>query len=345
MGWKTVGQPTSIERVSRAIHQKRLSHAYLICGVDGVGKLTFALDIAKIANCLNVDRDIAPCGSCNQCLRIEAYNHTDVHLYDVDRDSGSENHASTMVSIEQLREDFLKKVHRKPYEGRTRVFIISSVDSMRAEQSNILLKTLEEPPEDVMIILLAQDSSAVLATIVSRCQILSLEQVSEANIVELLTSFNLHADAPLLQIAKLARGRPEWARQVAMEPGILQNLEDKLNDFVGCLGDGMGQRLDLSRKLSNQFMRHRDEVFDFLDIAITWTRDVLLVAVGRSDTIVNISRKEEIKGLSNILGIIDILTILKLLKITNDHLRKNVTSSLVFDNMMLKLPSVGKITI
>ena len=53
----------------------------------------------------------------------------------------------------------------------------------------------------------------------------------------------------------------------------------------------------MSRKLSNQFMRHRDEVFDFLDIAITWTRDVLLVAVGRSDTIVNISRKEEIKGL------------------------------------------------
>ena len=249
-----------------------------------------------------------------------------------------------MVSIEQLREDFLKKVHRKPYEGRTRGFIISSVDSMRAEQSNILLKTWEEPPEDVMIILLAQDSSAVLATIVSRCQILSLEQVSEANIVEVLTSFNLDADAPLLQIAKLARGRPEWARQVAMDPGILQNLEDKLNDFVGCLGDGMGQRLDLSRKLSNQFMRHRDEVFDFLDIAITWTRDVLLVAVGRSDTIVNISRKEEIKGLSNILGIIDILTILKLLKITNDHLRKNVTSSLVFDNMMLKLPSVGKIT-
>ena len=111
MGWKTVGQSTSIERVSRAIHQKRLSHAYLICGADGVGKLTFALDIAKIANCLNVDRDLAPCGSCNQCLRIEAYNHTDVHLYDVDRDSGSENHASTMVSIEQLREDFLKKVH------------------------------------------------------------------------------------------------------------------------------------------------------------------------------------------------------------------------------------------
>ena len=104
----------------------------------------------------------------------------------------------------------------------------------------------------------------------------------------------------------------------------------------------MGQRLDLSRKLSNQFMRHRDEVFDFLDIAITWTRDVLMVTVGRSDTIVNISRREEIKGLSNILGIIDILSILKLLKITNDYLRKNVTSSLVFDNMMLKLPSVGK---
>ena len=87
MAWKTVGQPDSIERISRALDLKRLSHAYLICGMDGVGKLTFALDIAKVANCLAISENLAPCGSCNQCHRIDSYNHTDVHIYDVRKDS------------------------------------------------------------------------------------------------------------------------------------------------------------------------------------------------------------------------------------------------------------------
>ena len=341
MAWKTVGQPDSIERISRALDLKRLLHAYLICGMDGVGKLTFALDIAKVANCLAISENLAPCGSCNQCHRIDSYNHTDVHIYDVRKDSKDGTGSSTMVTIEQLREDFLKQVHRKPYEGRTRVFIITAIESMRSEQSNILLKTLEEPPENVMIILLSQDFTNVLTTIVSRCQVLTLEPVSESDIFQYLTSCVLDTDIPLKELSRLARGRPEWAYQAAMNPDIMENLKTDLNVFVECLAAGLDQRFNLSRNLSSQFLRDRESVYQFFDTALTWTRDVLLFINERFSDIINMSRKDEICQFSKILDLPDVLKVLKLIRITTDNLRKNVTPSLVLDNMMLKLPAVN----
>ena len=160
MAWKTIGQLSSIDRISKAASLDRLSHAYLICGMDGIGKVTFARDIAKVANCLDMSTSSGPCGSCNQCIRIDSYNHTDVFIYDAKKDLDGVGRTSTMVTIDQLREDFLRQVHRKPYEGRTRIFIISSIESMRSEQSNILLKTLEEPPDAVVIILLSTTTSS-----------------------------------------------------------------------------------------------------------------------------------------------------------------------------------------
>ena len=340
MVWKTVGQSQSIERISRALNLKRLSHAYLICGMDGVGKLTFALDIAKIANCLDIDESLAPCGSCNQCHRIDSYNHTDVHVYDVRKDAEGTGRSSTMVTIEQLREDFLKQVHRKPYEGRTRVFIITSVESMRSEQSNILLKTLEEPPENVMIILLAQDPKNLLTTIVSRCQLLTLEPVSESEIQQYLSSIDLDTNVSIEEIAKLSRGRPEWALRAATNSDVLERVETDLNLFIEILTSGLDERFKVSRNLSSQFLRDRETVYEFFDTALTWIRDVLLFSNERISDVINISRKNQIEQFSDILKPADILEILKLIRITVDNLRKNVTSSLVLDNLMLKLPTV-----
>ena len=339
--WKTVGQSTAIKRISNALNFKRLSHAYLICGIDGVGKLTFALDIAKLANCLDMGKTLEPCGSCNQCHRIDSYNHTDVQVYDVKKDTEDASRSSTMVTLEQLREDFLKQVHRKPYEGRKRVFIIASVETMRSEQSNILLKTLEEPPEDVMIILLAKDPNNLLATIVSRCQLLTLEPVSELDIQRYLVSCGLAADVPIEEIAKLSRGRPEWAYKAATNPDILESVKTDIDLFIECLTSGLDQKFNLSRNLSSKFLRDRESVYEFFDIALTWIRDVLLFIHERPSDIINISRKDQIGEFSEILKTEDILKLLKLVRITTDNLRKNVSSSLVLDNLMLKLPTVN----
>ena len=165
-----------------------------------------------------------------------------------------------------------------------------------------------------------------------------MEPVSELEILEYLGECELGSEVPIKEIARLSRGRPEWAYQAATNPEILHMLEDKLNRFTECLTDGLEQRFKLSKDLSTQFFRDRDEVYEFLDTAMTWTRDVLLSSSERTGEIVNISQEERIREFSKRLSTTDILNILKLIRITLGNLKKNVTPSLVLDNFMLKLP-------
>ena len=204
-----------------------------------------------------------------------------------------------------------------------------------------MLKTLEEPPENVMIILLAQDPKNLLTTIVSRCQLLTLEPVSESEIQQYLSSIDLDANASIEEIAKLSRGRPEWALRAATNSDVLERVETDLNLFIEILTSGLDERFKVSRNLSSQFLRDRETVYEFFDTTLTWIRDVLLFSNERISDVINISKKNQIEQFSDILNPADILEILKLIRITVDNLRKNVTSSLVLDNLMLKLPTVN----
>ncbi|HIC48353.1 MAG TPA: hypothetical protein EYP00_00575, partial [Dehalococcoidia bacterium] len=143
--WTTIGHEQILEILGKAVELDRISHSFLITGIESVGKMTVALDIARAANCESFNTKLRPCAECSQCRRIQSGYHTDVFTYDLEIKDGTNGQLSTTVTMEQLREDFLKQIHRKPFEGKARVFIIGSADLMRSEQSNILLKTLEEP--------------------------------------------------------------------------------------------------------------------------------------------------------------------------------------------------------
>ena len=175
MNWTTFGHKKAIQGVYKAYLSDRLSHAYLIIGMQNVGKTTFALDIAKLLNCVSENK---PCSECQSCKRIESNNHTDVSVIDIFSDQNS-----SVSGIDELRDSFISKTNRKPFEGTSRVFILKSIDHMRVEQANILLKTLEEPPEDTKIILLAKNIDTVLETIRSRCQVIYLDPIKESEIV------------------------------------------------------------------------------------------------------------------------------------------------------------------
>ncbi len=176
MNWTTFGHKKAIQGVYKAYLANRLSHAYLIIGNENVGKTTLSLDIAKLVNCTSENK---PCSDCQNCKRIDSNSHTDVSLIDI----FSEKNSATS-GIDELREAFIAKTNRKPFEGSCRVFILQSIDNMRVEQSNILLKTLEEPPEDTIVILLAENINSVLETIRSRCQLIFLDPLQESEVLE-----------------------------------------------------------------------------------------------------------------------------------------------------------------
>ena len=338
--WTTIGHEQILEILGKAVELDRISHSFLITGIESVGKMTVALDIARAANCESFNTKLRPCAECSQCRRIQSGYHTDVFTYDLEIKDGTNGQLSTTVTMEQLREDFLKQIHRKPFEGKARVFIIGSADLMRSEQSNILLKTLEEPPDNTIIILLATGTEDLLETIVSRCQLLQLRPVSTEKVMEAIIDIDSQAEIDNKEIARLSRGRIGWAIRASRDSTVIRALEKYLDSVESAVTGSLEDRFEFSRVLAMGFREDRRiGMYDF-DLMLTWWRDLLMLSIDRDVEIVNISRRTTMDDILKSLNTVQIVRAISQVRIAIDNLHKNVSPRLVCDNLMLKFPVV-----
>ena len=166
-----LGQEHIVRILRNQLETETVSHAYLFCGTRGTGKTTTARILAKGLNCLSDGRK--PCGVCPNCMAIREGNFIDV----IEMDAASNNGVD---SIRELRES----VKYPPAVGRKKVYIIDEVHMLSSGAFNALLKTLEEPPEDVVFILATTEPQKLPATILSRCMRLDFRRVPENTLVE-----------------------------------------------------------------------------------------------------------------------------------------------------------------
>jgi len=154
------GQAYAVELFRKAFQNGRLAQSYLFFGPEGVGKKTFAVALTMAIQC---DEGFGVgCGVCNPCKKVLHSSHADFILI-------QPIEGKTTISIDQIRQ-LLAMMYRKPQEGRRRIVVIDSMDLMEAEAQNALLKLLEEPPQDNIMILLTEQIQQMLPTIASRCQ-------------------------------------------------------------------------------------------------------------------------------------------------------------------------------
>ena len=158
-----VGNEKTASTVQNFIKEKRIPHAILILGDEGVGKHTLASFLAKAIVCGKAD---APCGMCDSCRLTESSNHPDITVIAPEDDKKS-------ITVGQIR-DMRQEAFIKPHKAEKRVFLIDGADTMNPQSQNALLKVLEEPPESVMFLLVAQNKAAFLDTVISRCVVLNL---------------------------------------------------------------------------------------------------------------------------------------------------------------------------
>lgn len=157
-------QPRVRDFLARAVDAERTSHAYLFLGAPGSGKLDAAWALAQALIC-----EDSGCGSCDACVRVARHTHPDVHYYTPESAAG--------YLIAQVR-DLLDDVLLAPIRATCKVYIIDRAEQLRASTANALLKTLEEPPENVTFILLGTSAETILPTIVSRCQCVPFRMIS-----------------------------------------------------------------------------------------------------------------------------------------------------------------------
>ncbi|MDD3593718.1 MAG: DNA polymerase III subunit gamma/tau [Candidatus Gastranaerophilales bacterium] len=171
---EVVGQEVIVKTLGNAVSLNKIAHAYLFCGPRGTGKTSIARIFAKTLNCLNL-KDTTPCGKCAHCLDMQ--NSISLDVIEID--------AASNRKVEDAR-NLLEKVQFSPVLGKRKIYIIDEVHMLTTEAFNTLLKTLEEPPENLVFILATTESHKVLETIVSRCQKFDFKRITPKDIVNRL---------------------------------------------------------------------------------------------------------------------------------------------------------------
>jgi DNA polymerase-3 subunit delta' len=332
--WQTVGQSRAVALLRQSLEQGTMAHAYLIVGPPHVGKMTLALDLASAVNCLG---DGPPCGQCDPCLKIAAGRHADVQIIGLNSTGDSNDKPRAEIGIDQVRE-MQHSSSLPPFEGKCRVYIIDGAELMSTEAANCLLKTLEEPAGGVIFVLLTSNESALLATVVSRCQRLELRPLPVSQVgVALSEGRGVKAEKAEL-LARLSHGCLGWAIAAAGDESLLEQRGQRLDKMLDIMRADHEERFDYVNQLVTWFGQSRSLVQEILDLWLDWWRDLLLVKLGGIDDVTNIDRKETLVSLARGYRLAEVRAFIGAVQAAEEQLKQNANPRLVLEVLMLGLP-------
>jgi len=332
--WTIYGQDPLLQRLESSLRQRRQSHAYLLSGPPHVGKMTLAINLAQAVNCL--EGPGVPCGSCTQCTRIAAGHHADIKT--LAPGQGEEGRsARTVIGIDEIKE-VLRTVNLNPYEGSTGVVILDGAESMSDPAANALLKTLEEPPPQVMFLLLTANEGAVLPTIRSRCQTMTLVPLSKDRMVEQLITGHQATPEQAEQLFRLSRGCLGWAIGALEDGQVLEQRQADLEKLQETLDAGLETRFTYANEVASLFGSDRDAAKDLLSLWLRWWRDLLLIKEGAEEFLHNKDHADSLKSQASGLSTPEIVQFIKRLMQTLSSLDSNVSPRLAMEVLMLNIP-------
>src|SRR5215213_8834400 len=228
-GWPDWFDPAARRRLQEAIRHDRIGHAYLLSGPKGVGKAVAAQAFAQALCCTKEDREdrSAACGSCRACRNVLRGAHPDVETFSLETqaklaDKPGGGSTLTIDTIRRLRSSGATF----PLESDRRILIVDDAETLLEPAQQALLKTLEEPPKSVTLLLLADEPEALLETVRSRCQEVSLRPIPQPAVTQALLNRGV-ADTLAAEVAMLSRGRAGWALAAVSDKKLLQARRDE----------------------------------------------------------------------------------------------------------------------
>lgn len=319
-----LGQVRAKRLLGRSLSSGRIAHAYLFKGPDGVGKKLFAAAMARAVNCRTMGPEKS-CGTCASCLKYASGNHPDYSV---------ESPEKGAIKIGRVRE-VCRSLSYPPYESEKRVVVMEDVHTMRQEAANSLLKTLEEPPVDNVIILTAEASRSVLSTISSRCQSIPFFPLGERETVEILMrkEHGLSREHATI-LARLAEGSPGQAL-LLHQTGMVETWKD----VIRILSDPQyaeEEHTGVVLQLAEQMAGLKENLLPLMGLLRIWLRDRLVestIAHSKDENRGHRSSKKREK-------VVDagaILTQLEAIDRAEQQLARNCNRSLVCEILLFRL--------
>lgn len=318
-----VGHEWALDLLNRQQAAGRVPQALLLTGPPNVGKCTVARFWAQQLNCQQLS---SPCGQCISCRKIISGNHPDVRIFDGDAQA---------LKIEDIR-NLQRELSLSPNEGRYRIVVLANFERATLSAANALLKTLEEPASQAILVLTATDPGALLPTIVSRCQMLALRPLANEVVVKTLQEHWQAEPEQAELLAQLAAGRLGWAVRALTDAEFLNRREQHLQELISLLLAGRAERLAYAHQLS------RDSVMlkEVLTLWLTIWRDLLLLQSGAAQTkIMNLNWQARLQQLAGHSTLADASNMVARLRTALINLERNVNPRLNLEVLLLKLPS------
>lgn len=332
--WDIVGHEHTVNTLRRAIASQRVRHAYLFTGPEHVGKTLLARRFAQTLLCTDGSISAAspfpqnPCHTCLSCRKVLHFNHPDVHYIARPPDK-------QFILIDQVRA-LQSDSARKTLEGRRNIFIIEGMHEMNVQAANCLLKTLEEPEPDVILLLTAPDPGMLLPTILSRVQQVPMHLLTTAQIRQALQERWHAADEDAALISALAAGRMGWAVQAIENEDLLSERQTQLETLTRLPTLGRVQRFDLAQKLSAE----SDKIKGMLELWLLWWRDLVFAAHNCPDLVVNVDMRSLLQKHAARISVTESLRMIHNILRTLEALDQNVNARMALEVLMLDVPTL-----
>jgi len=320
------GQEHAIDFFRRALETERLAHAYILVGSEGSGKRRLARALGQYIFCENRTDDA--CGSCRACRRIASDAFPDFHWY-----SRPEGKQQLVVEvIDQLRHD----IHLKPLETDRKVFVLEDADKLNAASANKLLKILEEPPPESLLLLLALDVRDFLPTMLSRCHVIRLRPLTSDDLAGRLERESGCSPEEARYLSHFTMGSPGLA--VKLAEGSFFTERDWLIDMMRSLrpGEHFTPAEELFKQAStgsDSTQERREKLLRFLDVIALFYRDVFVSALGDGSVLINEDRTRDVETLAAALGAARTGKILGQITRAREAVASNANQKLLLENL------------
>jgi len=328
--WPIVGHRGIVKYLKHCLEAGNIAQAYLFAGPAHLGKRFLAEILVNSLVCKSFhkkDGELVPCGVCECCRQLKNQVHPDVYWLKREVSEKSEKRKKN-IGIDQIRE-LQNKLNLCSFLNSFKIAVIDEAETLSQDAANSLLKTLEEPTKNTVIILLAENTAFLPKTIVSRCQTLKFLPAANQEIFDHLLTLKVERKKAKL-LAALAAGRPGLALTYLNSPQTYLTFEDEVKQFLTFLRGNIAGRFKLAGGLADA-----EAAKAILAVWRRVLRDLLLIKAGAPQAVSNLNLSAELEEIARDFSGQKLMRILAALEASQKYLTGNVNPKLVLENLAL----------